>query len=44
MHDSDIFQWMKPDAGAFRLTGSAENFPAGPIHRPIENRENFGAD
>jgi hypothetical protein len=24
MHDSDIFQWMKPDAAAFRLTG----FPA----------------
>jgi hypothetical protein len=43
MHDSDIFQWMKPDPGAFRLTGSAGNFPTGPIHRPIENRENFGA-
>jgi hypothetical protein len=40
MHDSDIFQWMKPDAGAFRLTGSEENFPAG---RTIERRDNFGA-
>jgi hypothetical protein len=26
MHDSDIFQWMKPDAGAFRLTGSGKIF------------------
>jgi hypothetical protein len=42
MHDSDIFRWTTPDAGAFRLTDRGQT--AG-RRRPVpQQKENSGLD